>query len=62
MANKIMKKVLIVAIISLVIAIVIPSKRDLLTMLALSYITPENVQLIQGNIVDFVKNITQAVK
>lgn len=57
-----MKKVLIVAIISLVIAIVIPSKRDLLTMLALSYITPENVQLIQGNIVDFVKNITQAVK
>lgn len=62
MANKIMKKALIVAIISLVIAMVIPSKKDLLTMLALSYITPDNVQLIQGNIADFVKQIAQAVK
>ena len=61
-ANKIRKKALVVAIVSLVITMAVPSKNDLLAMLALSYITPDNVQLIQGNIVDFVKQITQAVK
>ncbi len=61
-AKKIRKKALVVAIVSFVIAILMPSKNDMLTMLALSYITPDNVQLIQGNIADFVKQIAQAVK
>lgn len=61
-ASKIVAIALIVAIVSSVIAILIPSKNDMLTMLALSYITPDNVQLIQGNIADFVKQIAQAIE
>jgi hypothetical protein len=34
----------------------------MITMLAFSYITPENVQLVQGNIADFITQIMQAVK
>lgn len=59
---KIMKIAGLVVVVSGVIVTLIPSKNDMLTMFTLSYITPDNVQLIQGNIVDFVKQIAQAVK
>lgn len=42
--------------------ILMPDKDTMLTMLALQYITPDNIQAIQGNIVDFVSQIANAVK
>ena len=33
-----------------------------MTMLALQYVTPDNIQAVQGNIVDFVGQIAEAVK
>lgn len=59
---KIMKITGIVMVVSVVIVTLIPSRNDMLAMFALSYITPDNIQLVQGNIVDFVKQIAQAVK
>lgn len=59
---KIMKITGIVMVVSVVIVTLIPSRDDMLVMFALSYITPDNIQLVQGNIVDFVKQIAQAVK
>ena len=44
------------------IEILLPDKDVLMTMLALQYITPDNVQAVQGNIIDFVGQIAQAVK
>ena len=39
-----------------------PDKDTIMTMLALQYVTPDNIQAVQGNIVDFVGQIAQAVK
>lgn len=58
----IMKITGIVMVVSVIIVTLIPSRNDMLAMFALSYITPDNIQLVQGNIVDFVKQIAQAVK
>lgn len=64
--NELSTKVpIIIGIMSLVFAIIviiIPSRTDMLTMLTLQYITPDNVQLVQDNIVDFVQKIIEAVK
>lgn len=40
----------------------IPDKDTLLTMLVVSYITPDNINLVEGHVADFVLNIIQAVK
>lgn len=40
----------------------IPDKNTLLTMLVVSYITPDNINLVEGHIIDFVSNIMQTVK
>lgn len=42
--------------------ILMPDKDTLLTMLALQYVTPDNIQSVQSNVVDFVSQIAQAVK
>ena len=52
----------IMSLIFAIIVIIIPSRTDMLTMLTLQYITPDNVQLVQDNIVDFVQKIIEAVK
>lgn len=40
----------------------IPDKNTLITMLVVSYITPDNINLVEGHLADFVLNIIQAVK
>lgn len=49
-------------IFSILLIIFIPDKNTLLTMLVFSYITPDNINLVEGHVVDFVVNIIQAVK
>ena len=44
-----------------VLALIIPSKETLYTMLITSYVTPDNIQIAQSSIVDFVKQISLAI-
>lgn len=48
-------------IISLVLLVIIPTKEDILSMIALYYITPDNVQAVQGNVLEFIRQISEAV-
>ena len=52
----------IVAVVCTIVLIIVPSKDTLIAMLAASYITPDNITAVQGNIVEFVKQIVAAVK
>lgn len=44
-----------------VILIATPTKETMYAMVVANYITPDNIQLVQGNMVDFVKNVMSAV-
>lgn len=58
------KKTIIFSIISFVLWLlfaIIPSRQTALAMLATYYITPDNIQIVQGNIVEFVRQIIDAV-
>ena len=41
--------------------LLIPDKDTCLTLLALYYVTPDNIMAVQGNIVDFVEKLAEAV-
>lgn len=47
--------------VSLFFIIIIPDREIALTMLATYYITPDNIQAVQGNIIEFVKQLVDAV-
>lgn len=53
---------IILFLISLVFVVIVPSRETALTMLAAYYITPDNIQAVQGNIVEFVAQLAAAVK
>ena len=59
---KILKILSVVLAVAVVFLVILPSKDTMLTMLALYYVTPDNIQTVQGNIVDFVSQIVNAVK
>lgn len=59
---KILKILSVVFSMAVILLVVLPSKNTMLTMLALYYVTPDNVQAVQGNIVDFVNQIANAIK
>lgn len=61
-AKGFIKKAWIPFAICMAMAILVPEKSVLLAMVAVQYITPDNVQAVQGNIVDFVGQIAQAAK
>lgn len=44
-----------------IIILFIPDKDTCLTMLALYYVTPDNIMVVQGNIVDFVGKLAGAI-
>lgn len=55
----------VIAIVMLLLSAFIPDRQTAYTMLAASVITPDNIQTVQGNIVDFIANVaksTQEVK
>ena len=49
-------------VVLLFLSVAIPTKETCLAMLAAYYITPDNIQVVQGNIVDFVEQLSNAVK
>lgn len=60
--QKYLKMAVIIAAVSGGLSVIIPDKETMIAMITASYITPENIQLVQGSIVDFVKQIIEAVK
>ena len=60
--KKVFKILIAVFLVATVFLVILPSKDTMLTMLALHYVTPDNIQAVQGNIVDFVNQIAHAVK
>ena len=59
---KIGKYLIVIFAVLSFLAVVIPDKETCLAMLAVYYITPDNIQAVQGNIVDFVGQLANAVK
>lgn len=51
----------IIFCVSCLLFLFFPDRETLLTMLTASYVTPDNIQAVQGNIVDFVSQIVNAV-
>ena len=56
------KNVIIVLITSTVLTIIIPDKQIMLSMLTLSFITPDNIGLAEDHIIELVTKIMDAVK
>ena len=56
------KILVIVAAICALALIIVPDKDALITMIATSYITPDNIQAAQGNVVEFIKQIIETVQ
>lgn len=59
--KKWMKRGLIGLGLGFIIIFFIPDKDTCLTMLALYYVTPDNIMTVQGNIVDFVGKLAEAI-
>ena len=60
--KKFIKKIVIIDFIALLGILFIPSKEDLMLMLVFSQITPDNLQLVNGDVTTFVNNIIHTVK
>lgn len=60
-AKKWIKRGLIGLGLGFIIISFIPDKDTCLTMLALYYVTPDNIMTVQGNIVDFVGKLAEAI-
>lgn len=60
-AKKWIKRGLIGLGLGFIIILFIPDKDTCLTMLALYYVTPDNIMTVQGNIVDFVGKLAEAI-
>ncbi|MEE1072050.1 MAG: hypothetical protein U0L26_06615 [Cellulosilyticum sp.] len=55
------KNVTIVTIIATILVIIIPNEKTMLSMLTLSFITPDNVVIAENHIIDLVTKIMDAV-
>lgn len=56
------KYAIIVAVIATMLAILIPDEKTMLTMLTLSFITPDNIGVAEDHIIDLITKIMDAVK
>ena len=56
-----LKRSIALGIIFGLLSFFLPRKETYMAMIAASYATPDNIQAVQGNIVDFVGKLTEAV-
>lgn len=61
-AGEFLKKAWVPFAICIAVIVLVPDEKTLMTMIAVQYITPDNISAVQGNVVDFVGQIAQAVK
>ena len=55
------KNAIIVAIIATMLVILIPDEKTMLSMLTLSFITPDNIVITENHIIDLVTKIMDVV-
>lgn len=55
------KNVIIISIIATILVIIIPNEKTMLSMLTLSFITPDNVVIAENHIIDLITKIMGAV-
>ena len=55
------KYVIIVCVIATMLAIIIPDEKTMLSMLTLSFITPDNIAVTENHIIELVTKIMDAV-
>ena len=55
------KNVVIVLITSIVLTIIIPDRQTMLSMLTLSFITPDNIVITENHVIDLITKIMDAV-
>ena len=55
------KNVIIISIIATILVIIIPNEKTMLSMLTLSFITPDNVVIAENHIIDLVTKIMDVV-
>lgn len=60
--EKFIKKAWIPLAVCLAVLAIVPDNQTMMSMIVVQYITPDNINVVQGNIVDFVGQIMQAVK
>ena len=60
--KKYLKMAVIIVAVCAGMDIIIPNKETMITMIAASYITPDNIQMTQGNVLEFIKQISEAVQ
>lgn len=53
---------IITMVVSGVVTVLVPNKETCLQMLAVSYITPDNINITQEALIDFVSKLREAVK
>lgn len=52
----------VVFAVSIVFSIIVPDRETMLAMLTLSFVTPDNITLVQDNLVDFIQRVVEACK
>lgn len=55
------KIVVIVSIIATILVIIIPDEKTMLSMLTLSFITPDNIVITENHVIDLITKIMDAV-
>lgn len=59
---KYLKTCLVIACVSSLLCIFIPDKQTMISMIAVSYITPDNISVTTDYVVELVQRISEAVK
>lgn len=49
-------------IICILVAILVPTEKTVWTMIGASYMTPDNITTVQGNLVHFAEQVAKAIK
>lgn len=56
------RKMCIALAVCVILEIITPTKQAMQTMVVLSFVTPDNIALVQDNIIDFVERVIKAIK
>lgn len=55
-----LKLLIVVAAVFALLSFFLPTKETYMAMIAASYVTTDNIQAVQGNIIDFIAKLTEA--
>ena len=62
MAARACRRALLVAASCVAVLVLVPNRQTIFAMIALNYVTPDNIAVVQVDVVDFVKRIVDACR